>query len=241
MICCRSNKNISNRTEIQSVHSSNSLISGLTSTPSFTFFKAKGKLNYSDKYQNHKATLYIKGIRDSLLWFSVKKFSSEFGRGIITQDSITFIDRFNKCYTTYPLDELEQIYGIKIDFSLMESLVYGYPSSIDTLSIHYKKKIEGQQLHIRTNHDQLLLELALDLYTGHLQHGNIISQIEREAIYDYADYIELDDNVFLPGKRKYKFILNAYDSIEIAIDLSKIEIDEVEDINTHIPQHYTRN
>ena len=84
---------------------------------------AKGKLSFQDDFQSFRGSFNLRIRKDSVIWLNVKKLSIEGARILIDQDSVFAIDRLNKQYIAFPLDQLEQRLGLPLS---MEERPKGY-------------------------------------------------------------------------------------------------------------------
>lgn len=92
----------------------------------FEFLNTKSRIKYTDKESNISATATIRIKKDSIIWISLSPaFGIEAARGIITRDSLKFINRLNKEYMIYDFEGLSNKFNFKITFDLIQSMLLG--------------------------------------------------------------------------------------------------------------------
>lgn len=92
----------------------------------FEYLTTRSRITYEDEDTriSAKATIRIK--KDSIIWLSLSPaFGIEAARGIITRDSIKFIDRMNREYAVYDFASLSEEYNFNITFALIQSMLIG--------------------------------------------------------------------------------------------------------------------
>lgn len=92
----------------------------------FDYLTAKSKVSFQSKNQNFDNTnLNIRMKKDSLIWISVTGVGFELARGLITRDSIVFMDKFHKQYFVFSYAQLSRQYNFDLNFSLLQSVIIG--------------------------------------------------------------------------------------------------------------------
>ena len=101
------------------------------------------KLSTGREDQNVSATANIRIKKDSLIWISLTPgFGIEAARGLITRDSITFINRLNKEYSTYSFAELSDKFNVSTNYDLLQSVLVGDMPRVLSPSDQVKKQGE---------------------------------------------------------------------------------------------------
>ena len=219
------------------------------------WLSAKGKLRYEDDYQTFRGTFYLRMRRDSVIWLNVKKFSVEGARILITQDSVYAINRLEKSYIVYPLDQLEQRMGIPLsmeerpkgyetNFRAIQSLLFGYPPLLgdkknwqagvieDKYMLTSDQAIGGQPVMIdyEINSSTFLLHLM------RLLQPNTTQLLEIEQ----GDYHLHEESWNFPYFRQFRIKTPEYGKISIQTELTKVEFNQSVSIKFSIPDHYDR-
>ncbi|MFP4091725.1 MAG: DUF4292 domain-containing protein [Cyclobacteriaceae bacterium] len=95
-------------------------------TVDFEYLSTSSKIRFSDQGSNLNATANIRLKKDSIIWVSVTPgFGIEAARGIITQDSLIFLNRLDKEYSAYNFKELSEKFNFNINFELLQSILLG--------------------------------------------------------------------------------------------------------------------
>jgi len=92
----------------------------------FDYLTAKSKFSFESKNQNFDNTnVNIRMKKDSLIWISVTGIGFEVARGLITPDSIIFMDKFHKEYFVLSYAQLSRQYNFDLNFPLIQSIIIG--------------------------------------------------------------------------------------------------------------------
>jgi hypothetical protein len=162
----------------------------------FDYLTAKSKISFKSRTQNiDNANVNIRIKKDSLIWFSVTGVGFEVARGIITPDTVVFMDKFHKQYYAFDFDQLSRQFKFNLNFSLLQSLIVG------NLPV---PREAGQKL--RREKDFLLLRqyegrVEIDNYIGEknrkLKRLQAVEQPSRNSLtLDYEDFTELNNYLF---------------------------------------------
>lgn len=92
----------------------------------YLFAKFTARTNFDGKKLNFKGSIRIKS--DSIIWLSFTKLGGvELVRLVLTQDSIKFINKWDKEYYKGKLSDLKDFGGINVEFKILEDLLTGKP------------------------------------------------------------------------------------------------------------------
>jgi hypothetical protein len=93
---------------------------------SFDYFQSKVKIRFNSPDQNLSSAATIRMKSDSIIWISLAPaLGIELARGIITPDTIIFIDRFNREVYHYNFDQLSRMFNFPVNFKILQSVVVG--------------------------------------------------------------------------------------------------------------------
>jgi hypothetical protein len=93
---------------------------------SFNYLTAKSRFSFRGAQQDFDNTnVNIRMKRDSLIWVSVTGVGFEVARGLISRDSIVFMDKFHKDYFVFSYKELSRQYHFELSFDLLQSIILG--------------------------------------------------------------------------------------------------------------------
>lgn len=92
----------------------------------YLFAKFTAHTNINNEKLNFKGSLRIKS--DSIIWISFTKLGGvELVRMVLTQDSIKFINKWDKQYYTGKISELSEFGGIDVGYKTLQDLLTGKP------------------------------------------------------------------------------------------------------------------
>ncbi len=92
----------------------------------FDFFSARSKIRYEDPKTTLNATANIRMRKDSVIWMSISPaLGIEAARGLITRDSVVFMNRLNREYTVFTYEALSKRFNFDIDYKLIQSVLLG--------------------------------------------------------------------------------------------------------------------
>lgn len=98
----------------------------LVETFDFDYLQTKSKIKYesSDRSIGSNATIRMK--YDSVIWISVSPiFGIEAGRGLITQDTVVFVDRMNKSVYRYNYETLSEFLNFSVTYDMIQAMILG--------------------------------------------------------------------------------------------------------------------
>ncbi|MCE6990742.1 DUF4292 domain-containing protein [Dyadobacter sp. CY323] len=92
----------------------------------FEYLTAKSKVSFKSKSQDFDNTnVNIRMKKDSIIWISVTGVGLEVARGIITPDSIIFMDKIHRDYFVFDYAQLSKQYNFDLNFALLQSVIIG--------------------------------------------------------------------------------------------------------------------
>ncbi|OJV18671.1 MAG: hypothetical protein BGO21_24430 [Dyadobacter sp. 50-39] len=92
----------------------------------FDFLTAKSKFSFKGPKQDFDNTnVNIRMKKDSIIWLSVTGVGLEVARGIITRDSIVFMDKIHRDYFVFNYEQLSKQYNFDLNFDLLQSVIIG--------------------------------------------------------------------------------------------------------------------
>ncbi len=92
----------------------------------FDYLTAKSKFSFKSATQDFDNTnVNIRIKKDSLIWISVTGVGFEVARGLISRDSIVFMDKFHKDYFVFTYEQLSKQYNFDLNFALLQSIIVG--------------------------------------------------------------------------------------------------------------------
>ncbi len=179
--------------------------------------KYKVSAHVNDKIKNLSGT--IKYLNDSVLWLNIvsKAIGIEALRVKCTPDTLFFIDRINKRYYSGTYDISKNLFGVKVDFYFLRSILLGKTYGLafsykpNNINLFEQKQLKGKQFYFNYN----VKNISKEDYSQ-LQNPNINSSFT------------VDKNGLL--------INNTY---EHKANFLKIQISDYKYNNRNLPQTFT--
>lgn len=172
----------------------------------FKYMTTSSKIRFSNDDKNLSATANIRLKKDSIIWVSVTPgFGIEAARGIITLDSVIFINRMNKEYAAFDFKELSKEFNFNINYNLLQSVILGnmpVPPDDDDLvkkeSDYFLVKQQNGDITISNFVDarSLKLERISMLDRGKEEVFGKTRTRNNELVLTYSDFQQLEDQVF---------------------------------------------
>lgn len=184
------------------------------------YFAAKLDIECADNYfVMRNFTANIRMHKDKAIWVSVSAnlgLKIEVGKALITPDSITVIDKYNRTYYAKPFNYINSFLKYPLDFATLQQLLWGNsPScsgvlSYETVGDLFKVKTETEYVWI-DNKDYLLRNLLLNEPS---------SNKSLEVAYREFEPFE---SSYISTNRTFKF--NIPQLYQFDIDFTKIDTD----------------
>lgn len=211
----------------------------------FDYLTAKSKFSLRSSTQDFENTnVNIRIKKDSLIWLSVTGVGFEVGRGLITPDSIVFLDKFHKEYFVVTYEQLSKQYNFALNFKLLQSIIIGnlpiQPASEDRF---YK---ENEFFTLRQNSGKLVVDNYISEKNLKLERLRAIETPTNNTItLDYEDFKEVNSLLF-PFSTLIKLDVqskkdNQFYQTTMRIKHSKVElVSQSPGFPFSIPSSYTR-
>jgi len=90
----------------------------------FRFLKIRSKINYTAGTESQSFPVTVHVEKDNKIWLSIA-VGLEVARGIITQDSVIFIDRLHRTYYKYDFASLSRRFKFNLNYNLVQSILIG--------------------------------------------------------------------------------------------------------------------
>ncbi|MCF2501591.1 DUF4292 domain-containing protein [Dyadobacter chenhuakuii] len=163
---------------------------------SFDYLVAKSKVDFESKSSDFNNTnINIRMKKDSIIWLSVTGVGFEVARGLITRDSIVFMDKIHKDYFVFNYEQLSKQYNFDLNFALLQSVIIGnlpFPQQPDA---RFVKENEFYVLK------QIVERLEVDNYIG--ENNLKLSRLKATELptqntftLDYSDFKEVKSFLF---------------------------------------------
>lgn len=203
------------------------------------WFAAKARVSYADEEISITGSATIRMKTDSVLWVSVKKLGFEVARTLITKDSVFIIDRINNEYGAFNLAYLEETYNLPASFSIVQSLILGYPYFLNPKEVILLKQKPNLQLRDRQ------LDRWIDYYLD--PQGLRLVQLDyaetfgdQSLVASFEEYERLLNNQEFSFFRNFNLNSSSSGRTEMSIKFSQVELDEPQSIPFSVPRRYSK-
>lgn len=210
-------------------------------TVDFKYMKIRSKADFSLSGEQQSVNLTANIRKDSLIWLSLGLMGVEGGRGIITRDSIIFLDRLHRNYYKLDFASLSQQFNFNLNFDIIQSLLIGnmpvnnqpkyeYTEQGESWLVNQDEKIVSIENYFNKTNQKLEKVFAAD------SAGKSKLQIS------YANFLPVND-LLIPHEVKAQIDARAKDRIIqsiVNLQYSKIELSEQNPgFNFSIPKSYS--
>ncbi len=162
----------------------------------FNYLTAKSKVSFKSKDQNiNDANVNIRMKKDSIIWLSINVFGVEVARGIITKDSVLFMDRYHKEYFKNDFQSLSKSFNFNLSFGLIQSILVGNMPIPKKQGERFKK--EKDYFLLRQEQGRVVVENYIGEQNRRLKKLLVTEQPTKKSLtLDYDDFTELNNFVF---------------------------------------------
>ena len=233
IICCFSCG--INRKTISSLNSNtinlDKLIKNINSnTVSPDWTSIKGKIHFRSQNQKINLNTNIKIKKDSIIWMSVSlPIVGELFRGVITKDSIYYLDRKNSKYFENNHKYLNRFFTSNSYFELISQIISS--STIFSDSIEYKV-LEGKHIVISDS-----CRYTIDPNTFTINEFLTSNVINDTLTIKYLNYHLVDEFLY---PKKINISLRLEDEYNLSINYTKISLNKPQDFSFNIPENYEK-
>jgi hypothetical protein len=220
----------------------------------FDWLSVKFDASYSEKKNSTDFKGQVRIRKDSLIWVSITPaLGIEYLRMVITNDSVKYVNRFNKEYFVGDYALVSRFLQINIDFDILQSLILGndfqfyetnsFRASIDQpnykLSTTGRRKIRKDAEDASNDPIVLLQNIWLDPESFKITKVDVKEYMKdnRKLSAIYGDFEPMETQVY---PSELHFDIMAEDIIKIKINYSKVTLNEPMAFPFSIPENYKR-
>ena len=211
----------------------------------FDYLTAKSKFSLRSSTQDFENTnVNIRIKKDSLIWLSVTGVGFEVGRGLITPDSIVFLDKFHKEYFVITYAQLSKQYNFELNFKLLQSIIIGNLPIQQTADARFYK--ENEFFTLRQNSGKIVVDNYIGEKNLKLERLKAVEIPTNNTIaLEYEDFKEVNSMLF-PFSSLIKLDVqskkdNQFYQTTMRIKHSKVElVSQSPGFPFSIPSSYTR-
>ncbi len=216
----------------------------------FNYLTSSSKIRYRNDGENVSATANIRVKKDSVIWISVTPgFGIEAARGLITRDSVSFINRLDKEFSTYSFEELSNKFNFNLNYDLLQAVLLGDMPRPLTAGDQVEKQVN--HFLVRQQEGPLTIDNFVDARLMKVSRVAVVDETKRDdqrrgkntLNLRYEDFKRLNDQ-FLPFKNVVSLDYRSQGQkrrTQIDIQHKKANIvDEVLRFPFSIPNNYAR-
>jgi hypothetical protein len=224
------------------------------STNQPAFFYAKIGTDFSDTNRSVSFKTSIRMVNDSATNVLITYAKIPIVNATITGDSITLVNKKDKCYIKESLGFIKESFGVEFDYNHLEELVMGYPLGYDTSQRYFKlnepfdytisshKKRELKRLDrqpLKESRENVIVKYILNDSLNALR-GMIIESPDDTTtiVVNYLERIAVDRYI-LPKKVSLT-ITSPRNTIRMVLDYEKIEVNNPQQLYLVIPEEYEK-
>jgi hypothetical protein len=162
----------------------------------FSYLTAKSKFSFKSKKDDFDNTnVNIRMKKDSIIWLSITGVGLEVARGLITRDSIVFMDKIHRDYFVFNYEQLSKQYNFELNFDLLQAVIVGnmpFPLQPEGTFVKENDFYVVKQAVDRLEVDNFIAEATLKL--SRLKATEVPTQ--NTFTLDYQDFREVGSFLF---------------------------------------------
>ncbi|TAF31384.1 MAG: DUF4292 domain-containing protein [Cytophagales bacterium] len=209
----------------------------------FTYLSMRSKLDI-DMGSSIKTAAEIRIKHDSIIWISMRPaLNIEMLRLIITKDSICFMNKLNKTYSSMTFKELSQVLGMDASYNLVEDLVVG--NLVNTGGTFAQpEKLETEFL-LKQEHPKYNLEARVSRQNAKVTHYKVVQTgASSPTVLTYAQFARVG-KLYFPHQSDMQLLLSGLgDSPQegkLRVEHEKVELPlKAPAFSFKIPDNYSR-
>ncbi|MDQ3050298.1 MAG: DUF4292 domain-containing protein [Bacteroidota bacterium] len=202
--------------------------------------------------QEHSFNINLRIYTDSVIWISITPLLGiEVARILITRDSVKFMDRLNKKYSTSDFEFLNDMLKVNVDFDIIQGVLTGnlfaykknkfnsvyIEEQYYILSTLSKRKLK-RSLEDIDNNKPIVQDLWVDGSTYRITRLSVEDQrYNKSLLTDYKDHRQTDGGLF---PFRSNTVIKAEKILKVDIEYQKISLNNDIDFPFNIPSGYER-
>ena len=206
----------------------------------FSTFSAKVKVAYKTNDEENDANMYVRIIKDSIIWLSVRgPLGIEVARVLVTTDSVKVINYLEKSIQFEGIGYLEQLSGLPFDFTALQDAIIGNPvfidSNITSFNTNENKQLSLIMLGSLFIHEALLDSGDYKILESKLANGDLLKQ--RNCTIAYNGY-ENEKGVFFSTQRDIN--ITGSNEMDVNMEFKSYSFNQEVSFPFSIPKNYKR-
>ena len=219
----------------------------------FNTFEARFSIEYNQNRTYHDFKGQIRMVKDSLIWISFNQdLGIEIARLMITEDSVKFLDRFNKQYLITDYNFINNFLNTNIDFGILQSIILGNDFEYYEM-VEFRASIDGGLYRLSTSGRSKLKKYVRNvedaerifLQNTWLNPENFkivqvkmkeLTKDSKKLTAEYSEFKDINDQLF-PNEVDY--LIEADNAISVEVKYNRITLNEKLRFPFNIPSKYT--
>lgn len=214
---------------------------------SFDSYYTKIATSYKDSARSLSFKTSTWMIEDSAANFLISYARFPVVSALITQDSLTVVNRRTKCYQFSTLDLLSEQFGTELSLDNLQDIILGIPTNFDAENTYYQTDSTSATLctHGLKDIEQVRLEGSSEIITYYTLNQSL-TELEQMTLVSFKDTTEINlfyvsrevvDGFNSPTAVKVN-IKSPKQDITVELDYTKIRVNQSEKIQFVIPESY---
>ena len=164
---------------------------------------------------------------------------------LVTQDTLTVVNKRDRCYTVASLDYLKDLFGVDFSYENIEEIIYGKPLDYQITQKYFvdndpfRYSISTHKKHDRKKRDDLMIQYHLSNDAKAIKQTRIWSveestevsvvYLERQQLNGFDLPLKVEINIRTPKK-----------SLVLTLLYDRIEVNEPQELIIVIPESYEK-
>lgn len=201
----------------------------------YKWFSAKAKVKINANEINGGGRMNIRMLRDSIIWFNIKKVSIEGIRAFITPEEYQIIYRTEKKYIKDSLSNILDYYDIPFSFYSVQDFFAGHLPDLDNDRMQFYDI--GDKYFIESKSDVNKVTYSFNEFLT-LDSYEYKDELNRRVLVQLKEF---DDKLHIFKNKKLTYYSEDSVTLVFEISLFDIEFDVPKKIPFSIPSHYSKH
>lgn len=193
----------------------------------YEYMTIKSKVEFINGDKEEKAAGYIRMKKDSVIWMTLSKTHVEGVRLLVTQDTFLMMNRIDKTYYSYSMEELKERFNFPFDFNMLQSAITGELYWSDSEIPEPTKT--AQSFVLKGMIQELNIENHVSRKNNKLEKIMVSNKEGSKLEISYSDFEKVDDTKILFANKSnsvlnYKNADGNEAEIKLNLDFNKVKI-----------------
>lgn len=200
------------------------------------WYYGKYSVSYSDNSRKIGFKLSLKCTQDSVANALITFAAIPFVNSLITKDSLTYVNKKDRCFEIYPVDRTKKLLGIALTLDNLEELFLGLPIGFHT-NMQFEKKIKYDSIYFSYRDDKISADYAYHSASKHIVNQTLELADGRKMYIEYNDWNE--GLVHIPSSFTIT-ITSKEEVMHLNMNTERFEINVPQEIELIIPEDYEK-